>query len=375
MILHLAKFSRRSSGGIERVVDWCVSVSNLRGIPSTVVCFESGGVRVNSETQPLVREIPCKSSALIARQPISLGYLITAVRHARHARVVHAHAPNYIALLAVFIIRLIFWSKRIVIHWHADVYDGLLPRFLRVVEFVALHASDAVIFTSCEYYKSSFVSRFKNLPIQILPILIADPVDKVRNFSDRGSKSDSVKLIFVGRPAHYKGIEVLVRAMAELANTDIFLTCLLPIEDKALSRLVAKLGQTERVNFVIGCDDHQKWAELRESDIFILPSISRGEAYGVVLLEAMAFNLPIVTTKIDSGVRWVADYGRYGIEVEPNNPAALAAGILDTIAKIQANSIVSSRLRFEEICLNSKVDCENRLINVLYAATQFQWDS
>ncbi len=58
-----------------------------------------------------------------------------------------------------------------------------------------------------------------------------------------------------------------------------------------------------------------------------MPSNTRAEAYGIVLLEAMASGLPCVTTEVGTGTSWIVQDGVSGLVVPPRDPAALAAAI------------------------------------------------
>jgi glycosyltransferase involved in cell wall biosynthesis len=66
------------------------------------------------------------------------------------------------------------------------------------------------------------------------------------------------------------------------------------------------------------------------SDVVVLPSTTRGEAFGLVLLEAMASGIPVVASHLP-GVRAVVDHGRNGLLVPPGDSSALAAAIADLL--------------------------------------------
>ena len=59
----------------------------------------------------------------------------------------------------------------------------------------------------------------------------------------------------------------------------------------------------------------------------MLPSIARAEAFGAVLIEAMACGKPAVSTELGTGTSWVNRDGETGFVVPPADPAALAQAI------------------------------------------------
>jgi rhamnosyl/mannosyltransferase len=64
-----------------------------------------------------------------------------------------------------------------------------------------------------------------------------------------------------------------------------------------------------------------------QADAFVLPSNARSEAYGIVLLEAMASGLPCITTELGTGTSWIVQDGLTGLVVPPSDPPTLAQAI------------------------------------------------
>jgi glycosyltransferase involved in cell wall biosynthesis len=78
------------------------------------------------------------------------------------------------------------------------------------------------------------------------------------------------------------------------------------------------------VTFLGNVPDADLPALYQSADLFILPSTSRAESFGMVLVEAMASGLPCITTEIGSGNSFVVQDGVTGLVVPPRAPAALA---------------------------------------------------
>lgn len=135
------------------------------------------------------------------------------------------------------------------------------------------------------------------------------------------------EVLFVGRLAGVKGVPLLLRAVADLTekHPDLRLTLIGDGPDRAaLEALCKQLGLQDRVTF-LGYQSQDAVAKaLSQADVFALPSFAEGVP--VVLMEAMAAQVPVVTTRI-AGVPELVTDGESGMLVPPGDAPALTQAL------------------------------------------------
>jgi len=129
-------------------------------------------------------------------------------------------------------------------------------------------------------------------------------------------------IFFCGRHEERKGLDVLLRAFGQL-GPDVRLWVGSTGPDTA--RLRAEFANDDRIEWLGRLTDADKVARLRGADVFCAPSLY-GESFGVVLIEAMAAETPIVASGID-GYRNVATDQVDALLVEPGDVDALAEAL------------------------------------------------
>ena len=135
--------------------------------------------------------------------------------------------------------------------------------------------------------------------------------------------------LFVGRLVPYKGADVLLRALARVDVAAVVIGDG-PMRGE-LERLSRDLKLESRIFFLGPLEDDAVAAWYAACDLFVLPSVTRAEAFGLVQLEAMARAKPVISTRLATGVPWVNVDGVTGIVVPPGDSEALAAA-LQTLA-------------------------------------------
>lgn len=259
--------------------------------------------------------------------------------------IVHLHYPFFGTANIVRKWKLRNLHKKMVITYHMDTrapsWKGLL--FALYAKFwlpKVLGVADALIATSFDYIESSDARKIfqteKNKWIEI-PLGVDTerfcPRPKPEEFFQRLQlRLESPTILFVGGmdPAHYfKGVPILLQAVSllvkEIPNIQLVL-----VGDGELREdfeMQAKgMGIWDRVRFVGRASDDELPLYYNMADVFVLPSIHQGEAFGMVLLEAMASSVPVIATDI-AGVRSVALQG--GMTVAVKDPAALAESLFE----------------------------------------------
>lgn len=132
-------------------------------------------------------------------------------------------------------------------------------------------------------------------------------------------------LLNIGRLVGYKGQSCLVEALTGL-DAVLWFAGTGPLLGE-LQQQVARLNLTERVTFWGGVDDQKLATLLKACDVFVLPSITPNEAFGIVQIEAMACGKPLISTDLPSGVPWVNQHATTGLVVPPGDVSALRESI------------------------------------------------
>lgn len=294
-----------------------------------VVCFSRSFSHMEQIGRLNLRRV--KVQREISSQPLAVSYLGACAGAARNADVAHVHTPNVLAALAV--LRLPH-HIHVVIHWHADIENkGMIGRLVRPIERAMLRRANVVIATTEAYAQASpALNAFKDR-VKIIPIGIAD-IDNEPKFEI----ASPPYVLFVGRLVPYKGLNVLLDAIAMLHSDVEFRIVGSGPHQTELQAQAQHLGIADKVTFIGRVGEHQLQVLMEGAAIFCLPSINRLEAFGVVLLEAMRAGRAVISTDIPgSGVPWV---NATGVNVPVNDPRSLA----EAIDRLLANPKEISRL-------------------------------
>jgi colanic acid/amylovoran biosynthesis glycosyltransferase len=141
--------------------------------------------------------------------------------------------------------------------------------------------------------------------------------------SERSASATSAEVLFVGRLLHGKGLSLLFEALAELRRHQLDVTVSVVGDGPARAELdaaVRALRLSEHVSFLGSVGQDDLLARYAAADVFCLPSFAEG--IPVVAMEAMAMELPVVTTRI-TGIPELIEDGTDGLLVPPGRVDAL----------------------------------------------------
>lgn len=303
---------------------------------------ESGWVR-RSDFRPTVDGVPVRRFAIVKRPlprftlPVMAG-LVDALS-ASGAGVIHAHSHRYGHVLqATAVARRCGIPLVVSTHYHpADrreppIKKGLLRLEDVVFGMASYRVANALIVES--ELEGRLVREFApGARVHVIPPGIdVQEWDHPSLDRDEGLPLPDRYLLFVGRIAPNKGLPVLLEALSRIPASDrVPLVLMGPDwgERAALEGRARELGISEELRWLGPVPDRGAYrAVLRRARALVLPS--EWEAYGLVLLEAMAARTPIVASAVGA-VPEVLEQGRAGRMVPYGDDGALADALRATV--------------------------------------------
>lgn len=287
--------------------------------------------RIEDEMEGGIRTMRLRYRRPTVRPP-AMGFqiagMLAALRRLRQdgwtPDVVHAHV--YQAGLPALVLGRRAGAPVVVTEHYTGFERGLVTGYDRLIAKWAFQSAELVAPVS--RHLARYVTEVApKARVRVLPNTV--DTDVFHPLEQPREPAEPVRLLTVGALAEKKGQRYLIEAMAKLdparaATLDIVGGG--PLREE-LEQLAKRLGLADRVR-LRGEQPKEEVARLmRESDVFVLPSIH--ETFGCVLIEAMASGLPIVATTVGGLPEVIReDEGRL---VEPRDPDALARAIEQTL--------------------------------------------
>ena len=220
-----------------------------------------------------------------------------------------------------------------IVHLHGGGFRSFyaaLPSLLRP-PVAWLFRRAALVIVLGEVWRGWVADTFDLAPdrIKVLPNGVPDPRQAMAPRRDR--QNQPPQLLFLGQLGPRKGVDDLLAALARPPLRDSDWRALLAGDGDVdrLRRQVQRLGLADRVAISGWLDPAATQAALADADLFVLPSYAEG--LSVALLEAMAWELPVVATPVGAHGEVVED-GKTGLLVAPGDVAGLAQALAKLVA-------------------------------------------
>lgn len=343
-ILQLAKYYPPVYGGIELVEKMMTKAHCEHGDRVEIHAFDKNSkCDVGEFGEDVIR---LKENLKILNAPFNFLYFLKFKKLIKKSSIdrIYVHLPN------PFMHEVVRWNKKFLKKqnievwaiYHSDIVNKSIFGFIYNYYFtLTVNLYSKIVVSSNNLWKSSEVlSNLDKDLKKIIPFCIDEETIFVP--PKRGRKK---RLISIGRFVPYKGFDFLIEA---LKDTDYELHII--GNGPMLNQLK---GQASK-NIHIHCNlSHREKNELIASgDIVLVGSRNRAEAYGMTIVEAFYYGIPVIASNINTGVTFLVQDRVTGLVFEPDNR-------LDFLDKL--NELSQNESLWNEISLNCKKFYEEEL--------------
>jgi rhamnosyl/mannosyltransferase len=321
-------------GGIERMIWWVAKRQAARGHQVTILASQP-----NPKQHPLalspeetiegVTIIRLRSFMRPGGTPICPG--MTSRLRSLAPDVIHLHHPNPSSDVAYLLAAL---QTPLVITYHSDVVrQRIRYRMYAPVQQRTLRMARVIMPTSQRYLDSSEQLQPHRDRCVVVPLGVEmagpdarSPEVQAEASALRASWGPGPVVLSFGVLRYYKGLNFLLDAAAQLPDVRFIIAGQGP-ERADLERKARNLHVMDRVHFIGAVPEERIPYVHAASDMFVLPSHLRAEAFGLSMVEAMMSGLPVIATDLPTGVPEVNEHERTGLIVPPADVDALTAAI------------------------------------------------
>ncbi len=376
-ILQINKFYHPWLGGVESVVQNIAEGLDKKGDLeiSVLACQPRGPRRLEK-----INGITVYRAASFGRflgMPLSLDFFRLLKTVIRDYDAVIIHHPFPLAFLSWPLLK----DKKIFIWYHSDIVRQKFSRLLFQPALKSgLEKADKIFVGSEKLIQSSpllkkYASKCTVIPFGLdLDYFTAQP--EITASAKLIKETYGAPLILsVGRLVPYKGLAYLIKAWPSIKlpagpkigdgpKAKLLIIGSGP-EEKRLRSLIKKLDLEDQIRIIKPVPDLRPF--YAASDLFVLPSITANEAFGLVQIEAMAFGKPIINTRLMTGVTEVSPHLISGLTAAPRDPASLAAAINKLLSDPELKKSLGEEARRRVETIFNKDEFRKRLSAALLA--------
>ncbi|TET83991.1 MAG: glycosyltransferase [Candidatus Nealsonbacteria bacterium] len=325
-ILEVNKLYYPWIGGVEKIVQQIAEELNGKNdFEIEVLCCQPKG-KGKEEIIHNVKVFKALSFGIFWGLPISFDFFRLFKKLSREAEIIDFHHPFPLGDLAIFLRKP---KAKLVVHYHSDIVRQKVFNFLvKPLINRTLKKAKKIIVSNPNLIKSSPYLRKFQQKCEVIPFGV--DLAKFEKFNNREVENLKKKynnfVLFVGRLNYYKGLGYLIEAMKDI-QAKLVIIGEGPLKE-LLKKKIQELGIKDKVIFLPFITEENKLANFYKAcSVFVLPSIFKSEAFGIVLIEAMACRKPVISTNIGTGTSFVNQDGVTGFVIPPKNSQALAQAI------------------------------------------------
>lgn len=345
-VLQISNYMYPHIGGIEQVArDIADCLKQDKNVEQKIICFNEDakdGDYVCKRSETVVDKVDdievirCGCFAKKSSQSLSNTYNreLKKVLTDFNPDLVILHYPN--PFVSHFLLRLLDKNTKFVLYWHLDITkQKVLGKLFHDQNIRLLNRADKIVATSPNYIKGSpYLSKYEDKCTFVCNcirperfVLNSEIETRIKQIKDENK--EKIVCFGVGRHIPYKGFTYLIKASKYLDDRfKIYIGGKGPLTDS----LKQEAKDDNKIIFLGRISDEDMIAYYSACNIFVFPSITKNEAFGIALAEGMYFEKPAVTFAIPgSGVNYVNLDKVTGIEC-PNGDVKAYADALTSLA-------------------------------------------
>jgi len=249
-------------------------------------------------------------------------------RHSADYDLIHAH--NFHAFPALY--AALSRPKKLVFtpHYHGhghSFFRNILFKLYKLYSSKIFYIADKII---CDSYfeKKLILEDFKveNSKVLAIPLGV--------NFDFIEKRKIGKKILYVGRVEKYKGIEFVVKALKLLPEFRLEIVGKGSYKQEII-RMAKKLGVLDRISFYQDLSREELLKKYSEASVLVL--ISKFEAYGLVVAEALASKTPCIVAKTSALAEWVDEKNVFGVSYPPE--ISELAGLIRKVSEVEVKGV------------------------------------
>jgi len=242
-------------------------------------------------------------------------------RHSLDYDVIHAH--NYHAFPALFAALAKCRNKLVFTpHYHGKGHSFVRNVFhkpYKIIGNIIFEKAEAIICVS-NFERKLILRNFRLNTSRIFVIPNGIDLDEFRSIDINKIKKQKDKtlknILYVGRIEKYKGVDYIVKALKYLPENYVLEIVGKGTYKQKIIKIAKKLGVIHRIRFFQDLCRSKLIEKYVKADVLVL--LSRFEAYGLVVAEALACKTPCIVANTSALREWIDNKSVFGIDVPIN---------------------------------------------------------